>query len=543
MPIPRRSMGPRLGGSSGKPETSSKPATSSTVNSRPLQTSSSETFGRPILGVDRPHFSERPWLDNVKDTISLHYSPATAPPPLPPPPRIHDLENGYDAGWLYANSSRSTTSLPPINPNSSLLGGHRRPDSAPRSDRPVTAQTVNRLKLLTRQPHAAPPQMEPGPPGKYRNWPHRMNMSITARKTIKTISDDISCERTQKKRKLNALLMNQRRQEKVSRSYGKPRETTTRHFWGHQDLRPISPSLIDRSRVWAVEDFGVRVGKKKVSPHGSLSPPGVNSFMRDKHEMNNFGDYDTHQLHPLPVTPPFVTVIDEDRTKPAVKYPKGTPDRFRTPHLPETQTQTRHGDSVLMSYLGPDLPEVAVHARNYLYSDWLPKQDPLPVENEHSQRGQHKCEYPNCGRYLRPHMLSHQTERPEKCPIETCEYPIKGFARKYDKNRHNLTHFKGTLVCGFCRGAGFAAEKSFVRADVFKHHLTSVHGVDQTLPGNCKGKISGSTSVHPGKCSVCTTRFGSAQSFYDHLDDCVMNKVLQQQHSNNIQKWARGLHG
>lgn len=81
-----------------------------------------------------------------------------------------------------------------------------------------------------------------------------------------------------------------------------------------------------------------------------------------------------------PPPPPFVTVNDEDRAKPSVKDPKGTLDRSRKPHLPETQTQTRHGDSVLMSYLGPDCPEVAAHARDHPYSDWSPKQDRLPVD-------------------------------------------------------------------------------------------------------------------------------------------------------------------
>jgi hypothetical protein len=57
----------------------------------------------------------------------------TAPPPLPPPPSIPDLENGYDAGWHHANSD-SSNSLPPINPNSSLFGGHRRPETASQSD-------------------------------------------------------------------------------------------------------------------------------------------------------------------------------------------------------------------------------------------------------------------------------------------------------------------------------------------------------------------------------------------------------------------------
>jgi hypothetical protein len=31
-------------------------------------------------------------------------------------------------------------------------------------------------------------------------------------------------------------------------------------------------------------------------------------------------------------------------------------------------------------------------------------------------------------------MLTHLTDRPEKCQIQKCAYHAKGFARKYDKN-------------------------------------------------------------------------------------------------------------
>jgi len=128
-------------------------------------------------------------------------------------------------------------------------------------------------------------------------------------------------------------------------------------------------------------------------------------------------------------------------------------------------------------------------------------------------------------------MLTHQNERPEKCPIPSCEYHIKGFARKYDKNRHTLTHYKGTMVCGFCPGSGSAAEKSFNRADVFKRHLTSVHGVEQNPPnarrrspttGSKRGFMARDVS---GTCSTCGVTFANAQEFYEHLDDCVLRVV------------------
>ncbi|KAF6833810.1 zinc finger protein [Colletotrichum musicola] len=142
-----------------------------------------------------------------------------------------------------------------------------------------------------------------------------------------------------------------------------------------------------------------------------------------------------------------------------------------------------------------------------------------------------RCPHPDCGRVfkdLAAHMLTHQEERPEKCPIETCEYHVKGFARKYDKNRHALTHYKGTMICPFCPGMGTAYEKAFNRADVFKRHLTSVHNVEQTPPNSRKLIVSGSVNAQGdgAKCSICQGYFGTAQEFYEHLDDCVLNVIV-----------------
>lgn len=148
-----------------------------------------------------------------------------------------------------------------------------------------------------------------------------------------------------------------------------------------------------------------------------------------------------------------------------------------------------------------------------------------------AEDNRNRCPHPDCGRVfkdLTAHMLTHQEERPEKCPIETCEYHTKGFARKYDKNRHALTHYKGTMVCPFCPGPGTAYEKAFNRADVFKRHLTAVHNVEQTPPNSRKMIITGSSSRNGGdaKCSICQTRFSTAQEFYEHLDDCVLNVIV-----------------
>ena len=105
-------------------------------------------------------------------------------------------------------------------------------------------------------------------------------------------------------------------------------------------------------------------------------------------------------------------------------------------------------------------------------------------------------------------------------------------------------------MCGFCPGSGSAAEKSFNRADVFKRHLTAVHGVEQTPPNSRKkgtalggsggsggssssnnggaNKLSGYAPDATGKCSTCSQTFGNAQDFYEHLDDCVLRIVQQE---------------
>jgi hypothetical protein len=162
------------------------------------------------------------------------------------------------------------------------------------------------------------------------------------------------------------------------------------------------------------------------------------------------------------------------------------------------------------------------------------------LDDETREKGM--CPLPECGRVfkdLKAHLLTHRNERPEKCPIATCEYNIKGFARKYDKNRHTLTHYKGTMVCGFCPGSGSAAEKSFNRADVFKRHLTSVHGVEQNPP-NSRKKSPGGRKAYSGQsnvagtCSTCSVTFANAQEFYEHLDDCVLRVVQQADPSEAI---------
>ena len=177
---------------------------------------------------------------------------------------------------------------------------------------------------------------------------------------------------------------------------------------------------------------------------------------------------------------------------------------------------------------------LSINSSHSRYSQDSPHSVSIGFEEERKKRG--RCPNPDCNRLfndLKAHMLTHQPERPEKCPITTCDYHKKGFARKYDKQRHVLTHYKGTMVCGFCSGSGSVAGKSFNRADVFKRHLIRVHGVEQSPPNarkrsptaSAKRVTSQSNDTTTGKCSTCGITFNNAQDFYEHLDECVLDVV------------------
>lgn len=91
------------------------------------------------------------------------------------------------------------------------------------------------------------------------------------------------------------------------------------------------------------------------------------------------------------------------------------------------------------------------------------------------------------------------------------------------------------MICGFCPGSGTAHERVFNRADVFKKHLTKFHGVEQAPPNSrkrssSKDKVSLTSYCMDatGKCSICSNAFSNAQDFYEHLDECVL-KVVQQE--------------
>ncbi|WZH39567.1 uncharacterized protein QYS62_000491 [Fusarium acuminatum] len=215
--------------------------------------------------------------------------------------------------------------------------------------------------------------------------------------------------------------------------------------------------------------------------------------------------------------------------------------------MDEFPTPVDYRDPV--SQQAPTIPEVlpAVSVLGPLLSS-SSMEPSIPIERASPSRrpaeNRTRCPHPDCGREFRDlasHMLTHQEERPEKCPIVTCEYHTKGFARKYDKNRHALTHYRGSMVCPFCPGVGSPFEKVFTRADVFKRHLTAAHQVDQTGHSSGHRLPGGDDPVGTkARCSICKIGFGTAQDFYEHLDDCVLGVIVPSTSASTQQTRLQG---
>jgi hypothetical protein len=158
------------------------------------------------------------------------------------------------------------------------------------------------------------------------------------------------------------------------------------------------------------------------------------------------------------------------------------------------------------------------------------------------------CPIAQCGRIFRDlptHMLTHQTERPEKCPIQTCEYHTKGFAWAYERDRHTLIHFNGTFQCGFCPLK--STKTAFGRCDIFLRHLVSVHSVEQMPLSQREEFYRAGTIKHPRRplegqvvatCELCSEPF-DAQGFYEHLQGCVFRQVTRCRIPLGVGEWAQ----
>lgn len=146
--------------------------------------------------------------------------------------------------------------------------------------------------------------------------------------------------------------------------------------------------------------------------------------------------------------------------------------------------------------------------------------------DSHDKRHQ-LCTWPGCGKNVKDlisHLLTHQCQRPFKCPVRWCEYATKGFARKYDKTRHALAHWKAVTRCKFCPESLLGLDVNFFGLSELKSHLKNIHAAEATdtsSPGD-PGSCGHSGSI---TCSACHQVFLSVQTFYCHLDDCVLEAL------------------
>jgi hypothetical protein len=121
-------------------------------------------------------------------------------------------------------------------------------------------------------------------------------------------------------------------------------------------------------------------------------------------------------------------------------------------------------------------------------------------------------------------------ECPEKCPIITCGHHITGFSSTWARNDHTLSHYERIITCGFCT----EDQNAYRGVEDLRAHLISVHNARVGLTGNFEFDVFAKAEAarmnrdaKRGKCVVCSVIFPSAQEFFDHLDDCIMMKVLQ----------------
>ncbi|KAI1173709.1 hypothetical protein F4777DRAFT_427218 [Nemania sp. FL0916] len=290
----------------------------------------------------------------------------------------------------------------------------------------------------------------------------------------------------------------------------------------------VNPSIVGSSDYFAGTEYTAFTG------------PGMDEFTMTFDSKSTF--VDPSLIHPeiRGSMPPPMSAYEHNGYSPANAYPQSPALSGATSPAPvlRAETQSPYMHTYHQQYSPYAIPPTHGRRPSLSYQSHTSPHE-YAYNSDESEKKQ-RCPHPDCGKTfkdLKAHMLTHQTERPEKCPILTCEYHVKGFARKYDKNRHTLTHYKGTMVCGFCPGSGSSAEKSFNRADVFKRHLTAVHGVEQTPPNSRKKtspsansgkKLTGYAPDATGKCSTCSATFSSAQDFYEHLDECVLRIVQQE---------------
>ena len=123
----------------------------------------------------------------------------------------------------------------------------------------------------------------------------------------------------------------------------------------------------------------------------------------------------------------------------------------------------------------------------------------------------------------------------ETCPLKSCEYHLRGFSNKYQRDFHVVEHFTGPLECGFCPKDIAKGDRSFHDCESFRRHLSGIHKAleiyEERLinPGEKettdldKG-VRGDTIF--ADCNLCCKKFDPPR-MWSHLQQCVLDWLVE----------------
>ena len=299
--------------------------------------------------------------------------------------------------------------------------------------------------------------------------------------------------------------------------------------------------LYDALCLWNAEDTSMWTGNP-FAPESDIV--GLELDHRDVREKSHDALKDASDCVQLGSNPKDLTLLEfTPRPRPAPIYHKDKQhEEYWTflKSVADVQTGTLQPLTRCPSLMsGSTVSSRNSSTRSTRSSIWDPSED-----RNSNVRG--VCLIPECSglcfKDVDAHMrITHFTERlAEMCPVKTCERHLRGFTRAGDKKRHVFTHFKGTLVCGFCTSDSTSFSQAADRVDLFLTHLIKNHGVRvwHIEPPSDSGRLvrtnrTSKSNSPVATCSVCSEPF-TAQVLYEHLPGCILREVTKYEESNGL---------
>jgi len=206
-------------------------------------------------------------------------------------------------------------------------------------------------------------------------------------------------------------------------------------------------------------------------------------------------------------------LIDQQKCPLCLKIPGKSQRAFAT-HV------CKHLESIALAALpteaSSDAEVESVSGHSSIHSDPVPSSDleAVKTDNRESQYGG----------YI-----------PHNCPSPTCRF--HAFEDLDSRTRHIQTHYKAKIYCGFCpsslKNVAQRTSSRFSDVSALKNHLIAHHGVSRNKARLRKGNPTEAGPGIIGECSMCSGRFPNARDYYDHIDDCLFQKIAAQSPSDD----------